>query len=84
MDTLIGQEVTVERLFPDGTKDCIVGEVTEFEGMLIYIEKPRTEDLTPDHVLARNGGKYHHGLLKGVPGVWVNLTSPVILSVVEN
>ena len=84
MDPLIGQEVTVERLFPDGTKDCIYGEVTDVEGMLIHIEKPKTEDLTPEHVLRRNGGKYHHGVTKMSSGVWINLNSPAVLSVIEN
>lgn len=85
METLIGHEVTVERLFPDGTMDCICGEVIETNGTMLRIKSPKLEDLTPEHVRERNGGKKTgNGLIWHRPSVWINTACPIVMNVIED
>jgi len=82
---MIGSNVAVEMVYPDGTYISLNGKLTAVDGHLFRLEECSFEDITPPHIRKSQaaGGTRHGAKSSGVVlgSRWVNSMSPIVVSV---
>lgn len=82
MDELIGKEVAIERLYPDGRYLYLTGRVTAIDEHMLKLEEGRWEDMTPSWVLEKMPEAAKRGAKSGSmgPGTqWLNTSHPTFI-----